>query len=82
MLPTLSNLLVEAQGVHFTATDLDRGIPCSQPSFLMIILMVWSIPALMYVIAFFSELKQFVRGRFGGMLVPSLPRSHSPALKA
>jgi len=82
MLPILSNVLVEAQSVNFTGTDLDRGIPCSQSSFLMITLMVWSIPVLMYGIAFFLELKQFVLGRFGSMLLPSLPRTHSPALKA
>ena len=82
MLPTLSNLLVEAQSVNFTGTDLDRGIPCSQSSFLMITLTVWSIPVLMYGIAFFVELKHFVLGRFGSMLVPSLPRTYSPGQKA
>jgi|HubBroStandDraft_6_1064221.scaffolds.fasta_scaffold450874_1 hypothetical protein len=82
MLPILSNLLVEAQGVDFTATDLERGIPGSQFSFLLIILMLWSISVLIYGILFFPELKQFVRARFGSMLVLSLPRTYSPGQKA
>ena len=82
MLPILSNMLLEAQGIDFTATNLERGVPCSQFSFLMIILMLWSISVLIYGILFFPELKQFVRGRFGSMLVLSSPRTHSPAQKA
>lgn len=82
MLPILSNVLVEAQGVDFTATDLERGIPCSQFLFPMMILMLWSIPVLIYGILFFPELKQFVRGHFGSMLVLSLPRTYSPGQKA
>jgi len=82
MLPILSNVLVEAQGVDFTATNLERGIPGSQFSFLMIILMLWSISVLVYGILFVPELKQLVRARFGSMLVVSLPRTDSPAQKA
>ena len=82
MLLFLSRVLVEARGGDFTATDLERGILCSQFLFLMIMLMLWSIPVLIYGILFFPELKQFVRERFDSMLVLSLPRTYYPGQKA
>jgi hypothetical protein len=66
MLAILSIVLVEAQGDQsITATALERGIHCSPSSLLMLILMLWSIPVLIYAILFFPELKQSVRSRRG-----------------
>jgi hypothetical protein len=67
MLPILSNLLAEAQGgrINFTATALERGIHCSPSSLLMLILLLWSVPILIYAVLFFPELTQFMRGRGG-----------------
>jgi hypothetical protein len=61
MLAILSTVLVEAQGGQsFTATAIERGIHCSPSSLLLIILMLWSIPVLIYAILFFPELKHSV----------------------
>jgi hypothetical protein len=66
MLAILSIVLVEAQGDQsVTATALERGIHCCPPSLLMLILILWSIPALIYAILFFPELRQSLRGRRG-----------------
>ncbi len=67
MLPILSNVLVEAQSgqIDFTATALERGIHGSPTSLLMLILMLWSIPILIYAVLFFPDLKQFILGRGG-----------------
>ena len=67
MLPILSPLLVEAQSgqIDFTATALERGIHGSPTSLLLLILMLWSIPVLIYAILFFPELQQLVRDRTG-----------------
>jgi hypothetical protein len=67
MLPILSTVLVEAQSgqMNFTATALERGIHGSPSSLLLLILMLWSIPVLMYAILFFPELQQLVRDRSG-----------------
>jgi hypothetical protein len=65
MLPILS-VLMEAQAdrIKFTATDLERGIHGSPSSLLMLILLLWSIPVLIYAILFFPQLKQLLwRGR-------------------
>src|SRR5215471_9487795 len=64
MLAILSIVLAEAQGDRsFTATALERGIHCSPSSLLMLILLLWSIPVLIYAILLFPVLKQSVRGR-------------------
>lgn len=67
MLPVLSNVLLQAQAhrINFTATDLERGIHSSPSLLLMLILLLWSIPVLIYAILFFRELKQFVPRRGG-----------------
>jgi hypothetical protein len=67
MLPVLSNVLLQAQAdrINFTATDLERGIHSSPSSLLMLILLLLSIPVLIYAILFFQELKQFVPRRGG-----------------
>ena len=67
MVPILSNLLTEAQGgrINFTATALERGIHCSHSSLLMLILLLWSVPILIYAVLFFPELKQLVLVGFG-----------------
>jgi hypothetical protein len=67
MLAILSIVLVEVQGdqINFTATVLERGIHCSPSSLLMLILMLWSIPVLIYAILFLPELTQSVRSRRG-----------------
>jgi hypothetical protein len=64
MLPILS-VLMEAQAdrIKFTATDLERGIHGSPSSLLMLILLLWSIPVLIYAILFFPQLKQLRAGR-------------------
>ena len=63
MLPILSHLLVEAQGrrINFIAADLERGIHGSPSSLLLLILLLWSIPVLIYAILFFPELQQLVK---------------------
>jgi hypothetical protein len=62
MLPILLNMLVEAQPdrINFTATDLEQGIQASPSSLLLLILMLWSIPVLIYAILFFPELQQLI----------------------
>ena len=80
MLAILSNVVLDAQGDrnNFTVTDLERGIHCSPSSFLMLLLMLWSIPVLIYAILFFPELKQ--RLRRGGNVHPSgKDESHNTA---
>jgi len=65
VLPILSNVLLQAQAdrITFTATALERGIHSSPSSSLMLILLLWSIPVLVYAILFFQELKSSVRRR-------------------
>jgi hypothetical protein len=81
MLAILSNVLVEVQGdrVNFTATDLERGIHCSPSSLLMLILLLWSIPVLIYAILFSPKLKQLIRGG-GGVHTSKKDESASNAL--